>query len=62
MFYKKILEYCEKNNLSISAFEKKCGLANGTVKGWENGSNPSLNSLYKIEKSTKIPVKKWLES
>lgn len=61
MIYKKVLEYCNENHLSIAAFEKKCGLANGTIKGWENGSNPSLNSLYKIEKSTKIPIKKWLE-
>lgn len=57
----KIFEYCNKNKLSVSAFEKKCGLANGTVSGWKNGGNPSVPTLKKIEKSTKIPIKKWIE-
>lgn len=62
MFYSKVIEYCIKNNLSTSAFEKKCGLSNGTVNGWKTkGSNPSLTTLQKIEKATKIPVHKWLK-
>lgn len=60
LIYQKIMEYCDKNNLSIAGFERKCGLSNGTVSGWKNGSNPSLDSLYKIESATKIPIKKWL--
>lgn len=58
--YLKVVEYCTKNGLSISAFEKKCGLANGTVANWKDGSFPSIPSLQKIEKATKIPIKKWL--
>ena len=62
MFYLKVVEYCEKNNISISAFEKKCGLTNGTVNGWKTkGSNPSFNSLEKIVKATKIPISKWIK-
>lgn len=26
MIYKKIIKYCEENNLSIAAFEKKCNI------------------------------------
>ena len=60
MVYPKIIEYCNKNNLSVSAFEKKCGLANGTVSGWKNGGNPSLTTLIKIENATKVPLKQWI--
>lgn len=62
MFYSKVIEYCNKNNISVSAFEKKCGLTNGTVNGWKTkGSNPSFTTLQKIEKATKIPIQKWLK-
>lgn len=62
MIYPKIIDYCEKNNLSVAAFERKCGLTNGTVYGWKTkGNNPSVSTLQKIEKATKIPIKKWLE-
>ena len=59
MFYLKVVGYCDKNNLSISGFEKKCGLTNGTVSGWKNGGSPSLTTLKKIAEATKIPISKW---
>jgi transcriptional regulator with XRE-family HTH domain len=58
--YSKISQYCNKNNLSIKAFEEKCGLSNGTVNGWKNGGNPSVETLKKIANATKIPIEKWL--
>lgn len=61
MIYQKIIEYCNENNISVSAFEKKCGLTNGTVGGWKNGGNPSVPTLKKIENATKIPIEKWVE-
>lgn len=61
LIYQKIIEYCEKKNLNVSSFEKKCGLTNGTVNGWKNGSKPSLDSLQKIESATKIKVQRWIE-
>ena len=61
MFFKKIEEYCVKNNLTISAFEKKCGLSNGSVSKWKGNACPSVPTLQKIESATKIPIKKWLE-
>lgn len=61
LFYQKVIAYCEKHKLTVAAFEAKCGLANGTVNGWKNGSNPSLASLQKISNATKISTAKWLK-
>ena len=60
-FYGKVCVYCNKNKISIRAFEEKCGLANGTVNGWKNGGYPSVPTIKKIEQGTKISAKKWLE-
>lgn len=62
MIYKKIIDYCSKNNLSVYAFEKKCGLSNGTVNGWKNGGNPSLETLQKIVSATGIPIEEWAKA
>lgn len=59
--YHKISKYCSENNLSIRAFEEKCNLSNGTVSGWKNGGNPSIETLKKIANATQIPIEKWLE-
>lgn len=61
MLYDKIVDYCSKNKLTVSDFEKKCGLSNGAVGKWRNGGYPSIPTLQKIEIATKIPIKKWLE-
>lgn len=61
MFYKKVADYCKENNLSIMAFEQKCGLTNGTVSKWKEKGSPRLETLEKIVKATGIPVEKWLE-
>lgn len=59
MVYKKVIEYCKKNNISIAAFEKKCSLANGTVSGWKNGGNPALATLQKMVSATGISIEEW---
>ena len=59
MIYNKIMYYCNQNSLSVSAFEKKCGLANGTVGKWKDGGNPSLETLQKIVSATCIPIEEW---
>lgn len=62
MIFLKVKKYCEENNISISNFEKKCGIGNGTVSRWEDdASRPSLSTLEKIEKATNIPISKWIE-
>ncbi len=62
MFYEKVIEYCEKKKISISAFEKKCGIGNGTVGKWkDDASKPSLATIEKIAKNTNVPISEWLK-
>lgn len=65
MFYQNVSNYCNKNKISIMAFEEKCGLANGTIgkcnPDRDKPSKPSLDTLEKIEKATKIPIGKWVK-
>lgn len=48
MVYKKVEAYCKRKNIAISTFEKKCGLGNGTIGGWAEGTNPRMDSLEKV--------------
>ena len=61
MIYNKIMYYCNQNSLSVSAFEKKCGIANGTVGKWKDGGNPSLETLQKIVSTTGISIEEWMK-
>ena len=61
MIYNKIMNYCNQNRLSVSAFEKKCGIANGTVGKWKDGGNPSLGTWQKIVSSTGVPIAEWMK-
>ena len=61
MIYNKIMDYCNQSSLSVSAFEKKCGLANGTVGKWKDGGNPSLETLQKIVSATGVPIAEWMK-
>lgn len=60
MYYKKVEDYCKKNNIAISVFEKKCGLGNGTISGWVN-SNPRIDSLQKVATEMGISLAELLE-
>ena len=55
------MNYCNKNGFYVSAFEKKCGLANGTVGKWRDGGNPSLETLQKIVLATGITIEEWIK-
>ena len=57
----KVKAYCESNGLSVSGFEKLCGLSNGSVSKWDS-SSPSLQTLLKIQEATGIPLNKWIEN
>lgn len=61
LLYEKIMKYCRKNKISLSAFEKKCGLGNGTIKGWMT-SSPRVDSLIKVAKEMGVSVGKLLDS
>lgn len=64
MNYEKVMEYCRENKISISAFEKLCGIGNGTVGRWnperENYSKPSIDTLLKMSKVTGIPMQEFI--
>ena len=61
LFYQKVLDYCKSQNISISAFEKKCGIGNGTIGRWADGSKPSIETLIKIANATGIAVEEWVK-
>ena len=62
MIYQKVIKYCEENNISVSALEKKCGIGNGVIRKWRYGSKPSLDTLEKIEKVTGISVSELIKT
>lgn len=62
MIYQRVIKYCKENNLSVSAFEKKCCIGNGTISAWKDGSKPSLNTLEKIENATGIPIEELIKA
>ena len=62
MLYERIVEYCERNGMTISAFEKHCELANGTVAKWKaNPSSAKVETVMRIVARTGIPIQKWIE-
>lgn len=63
MVYENVVNYCNNERISISAFEKRCGLGNGTVSKWKNHKNiPSIKILTRIEKSTDVPIESWIRT
>ena len=60
MLYEKVLKYCLENKISLSAFERECGLGNATIKGWRT-SNPRIDSLQKVAKRMGVSIEKLLE-
>ncbi|MDY3109283.1 MAG: helix-turn-helix transcriptional regulator [Lachnospiraceae bacterium] len=61
MIYQKIIAYCQKNKISVRAFEKKCDIGNGIVGRWkDDSSKPSLDTLEKIQKATGITIAEWI--
>ncbi len=62
MISDRINEYCSNAGITISRFEKLCGIGNGSVGKWKkHDSMPSLSTLYKIERATGIPAYMWIE-
>lgn len=53
MIYDYMLNYCEKKKITITRFEKECGLGRGTIGKWKD-SKPSLETLKKVSDYTKI--------
>ena len=57
-----IRAYCEENDMTISEFQRKCGLSPSIVFKWKSGAvKPTIRLLEKVAAHTGIPVSKWLE-
>lgn len=62
MVYQNVINYCNENNISIMAFEQKCGLPNGLVGKWKDKNfEPSISTLQKIVSATNIPIEEWVK-
>lgn len=55
-----VRRYCEENKLSMSKFEKMCGVGNGVIARWEAMYSPSTRTIYKIAAATGIPAAEWV--
>ena len=62
MISEKVENYCQAAGITVSRFEKICGLGNGSVGKWKKHRfSPSLTTIFKIEKATGIPAYMWIE-
>ena len=51
-----IKEWCGNNNVSIATLERECGIGNGVISAWKEGSIPTIASLSKIARYTNIEM------
>lgn len=61
MVYQNVVSYCNSKNMTISAFEKMCGIGNGVVGAWKEENKPSMSSLEKMAEKTGISVEEWIK-
>jgi transcriptional regulator with XRE-family HTH domain len=61
MLYERIQEYCADEEITISEFEKRCKIGNGTVGKWKDDKvKPTIQTLNKISKWTGVSLGYWL--
>ena len=60
MIYDKIKALCKAQGRSIHSVEMACGLANGTIRKW-NDFNPKMMSVVKVAHELKVSVEELLE-
>lgn len=53
--YEKIVELCNKNNISINELEKKLNFGNCTIRKWKN-TQPAFNKVVTIANYFKVPI------
>lgn len=61
MIFERIEAWCKENGTSVAALEKKCGLGNATIRGWET-SSPRIDSLQKVSDATGIPIEEMIKT
>lgn len=44
----KIKSLCENRGISIAKLEKELGFGNATIRGWGNGSSPTVDKLKAV--------------
>ena len=59
MILEQIEKWCKENNTTIAALEKKCGLGNATIRGWDEAM-PRIDNLQKVSEVTGIPIAKLI--
>lgn len=59
--YDKVKKLAENIGLNISALEKKAGIANGTIAGWDNAKRgPYAESLKKVADVLNVKIEELL--
>lgn len=48
ILYTRIIELCERNNISITKLEKECEFSNATIKKWKDTSTPGIDKVQRI--------------
>lgn len=48
VLYSRIIELCEKNEITITRLEKECGFSNATIKKWKDTSTPGIDKVQRI--------------
>lgn len=54
-----VARYCEKRGITVSEFERACGLTQGIVRKWEKHS-PTLANIERISAGTGLTVAYWV--
>jgi transcriptional regulator with XRE-family HTH domain len=55
MLYEKICETCREKGTNVSELERRCGLANATIRRWRT-SSPSVDNLAKVADALEVSI------
>lgn len=48
MFFERLKDLCDKNELKVTPLVIKLGMSPGSIKNWQNGSSPTGDTLIKF--------------
>jgi hypothetical protein len=60
LLYRRIKAICDHLGITIAYLEKKAGISNGSIDGWDTGS-PTIKSLKKVADVLGMSVDKLIE-
>ncbi len=55
----RIKQLASERGISISKLEKETGLANATIRNWED-SNPQIDTLIKVARYFQVPIEELI--